>query len=220
MGSTACRQGAGPGGFKLAGGDPCLDFANTVDWHASRDPHDRLSSYDDLVAWSRQAGLLSQTAAGRLRREAARRPAAAARTYRGAIALREAIYSIFAALARDRTPASADLAVLNAWLARALGRQKVVRAASGLAMRWDGGERTLDAMLWPLVRSAAELATSARRSRVGQCEDERGCGWLFLDRSRNRSRRWCDMSDCGNRAKVRKYHLRSRASRAEVMVNE
>ena len=69
-------------------------------------------------------------------------------------------------------------------------------------------------MLWPIVESAAELLTSERRSRIGQCADDRGCGWLFLDATKNRSRRWCAMGDCGNRAKARRHYLRTRGRRA------
>jgi predicted RNA-binding Zn ribbon-like protein len=69
-------------------------------------------------------------------------------------------------------------------------------------------------MLWPILRSAAEVLTSEKRTRLGQCADDRGCGWLFLDTSKNRSRRWCDMEDCGNRAKARRHYLRERGRSA------
>jgi len=65
-------------------------------------------------------------------------------------------------------------------------------------------------MLWPILRSGADLLASEDRERVGQCADDRGCGWLFFDASRNRSRRWCNMEDCGNRAKAKRHYARER----------
>ena len=74
-------------------------------------------------------------------------------------------------------------------------------------------ERKLDQMLWPIIRSAAELLTSDKLDRVCECPGE-NCGWLFIDMSRNRSRRWCDMKDCGNRAKARRHYRKTKASRS------
>jgi predicted RNA-binding Zn ribbon-like protein len=85
-------------------------------------------------------------------------------------------------------------------------------AVGGFAWDWAGAEDALDQMLWPVVHDAAGLLTSEELDRVGQCDDDR-CGWLFLDTSRNRSRRWCSMEDCGNRAKARRYYERKRAVR-------
>ncbi|MCX6026505.1 MAG: CGNR zinc finger domain-containing protein [Chloroflexi bacterium] len=75
-------------------------------------------------------------------------------------------------------------------------------------------------VLWPVMRSAAELLTSDLASRVGQCQDDRGCGWLFIDTSRNHTRRWCAMGDCGNRAKARRHYLRTQKIRAEGAVEQ
>ena len=66
-------------------------------------------------------------------------------------------------------------------------------------------------MLWPVVQSAVDLMTSPELDRVGQCADDRGCGWLFVDTTKNRSRRWCDMRDCGNRAKARRHYAKKKS---------
>jgi len=194
-----------PGGAKLDAGALCLDFANTAEWHASANPEERLRAYGDFVAWSRRAELLTDPQAARLLREARRRPAAAAAALRQVLLVRELIYRIFGAIAGDRLPTRQDLEALNDSLPDALGRLRLARVGGGFAWGWAEEPRDLDWMLAPIVRSAADLLTSMDLARVRQCADDRGCGWLFLDRSKNRTRRWCDMGDCGNRAKARRH---------------
>jgi predicted RNA-binding Zn ribbon-like protein len=190
----------------------CLDFANTVDWHASSNPREQLHTYADLVFWSQNKRLLTDREVGQLTEEAARRPTDAVAVLERAIALREAIYRVFSAAAGGRSPAATDLAILNGALAEALRRLEVIRVAGAFAWGWAGNGGALDRMLWPVVRSAAELLTSEKLARVGECADDRGCGFLFLDMSRNRSRRWCDMKDCGNRAKAKRHYHRKHGS--------
>jgi predicted RNA-binding Zn ribbon-like protein len=198
--------------LKLLGGRLSLDFANTVDWHASDQPVEFLTSYSDLVAWSQHVGILTAHQAQRLLKEAARRPEDATAVLERAVALREAIYRIFSAISRGRPPQAADLATFNAELSGALAQSRIASTAEGFAWDWAGAEDALEQMLWPVVHDAAGLLTSEELERVGQCADDR-CGWLFLDTSRNRSRRWCSMEDCGNRAKARRYYERKRAVR-------
>jgi len=198
--------------LKLLGGRLSLDFANTADWHASVHPVEFLSSYSDLVTWSQHVGILKDQQAQRLLKEAARRPEDATTVLERAIALREAIYRIFSAISHGRSPQAADLATFNAELSRALVQSRIVSTVEGFAWDWAGAEDALDQMLWPVAHDAAGLLTSEELDRVGQCADDR-CGWLYLDTSRNRSRRWCSMEDCGNRAKVRRHYERKRAVR-------
>lgn len=190
----------------------CLDFANTVDWHASDHPEERLRNYSDLVSWAREVGVLKPREAQHLLREAKRRPSDAAAVLERATVLREAVYRVFSAVTSGRSPEGADLGIVNEALSKALGRLQVVKAAQKFTWGWAGDESALDQMLWPVARSAGDLLTSDQLTRVGQCADDRGCGFLFLDMSRNRSRRWCDMRDCGNRAKVKRHYRRKRTS--------
>jgi predicted RNA-binding Zn ribbon-like protein len=197
-------------GLKLVAGELCLDFANTADWHASDVPVERLRTYQDLVAWSRCAGLLDAAGSERLIREARRRPAAAAAVLQRAVAIREVIYGIVVALLQGRPPARSVLDSFNRELESALQHMRVALGPQGLIWDWEVGPRDLEAMLWPILRSAADLLTSERQERIGQCADDRGCGWLFLDTTKNRSRRWCEMEDCGNRAKAHRHYHRIR----------
>ncbi len=189
----------------------CLDFANTLEWPASEHPKERLNSYSDLVVWSERKEFLTAPEAQRLLRKAERHPAEAVSVLRQAVALREVIYRIFLAIAHRCAPEIADLASLNALLSEALGRSRIVSLEEHFTWDWAGVEDALDSMLWPVAQSAADLLTSEDVHRVGECADDRGCGWLFLDLSRNHSRRWCDMQACGNRAKARRHYGRKRA---------
>jgi predicted RNA-binding Zn ribbon-like protein len=202
------------GTLKLLGGRLSLDFVNTADWHASDHPVEFLTSYSDLVAWSQHVGILADHQAQRLLKEAARRPVDATAVLERAIALREAIYRIFSAISHERPPQAADLATFNAELSRALAQSRIVSTAEGFDWDWAGAGEALDGMLWPVVHDAAGLLTSEELDRVGQCADDR-CGWLFLDTSRNRSRRWCSMENCGNRAKARRYYERKRVIKSD-----
>ncbi len=199
---------------KLIAGELCLDFANTADWHASDNPTELLRSYGDLVTWSQRAGLVDAPAARRLLRESRRRPDDAAAVLKRGIAVREAIYGIVLALLQQRRPTACDLEAFNCEMSMAFQHGRVVPGPQGLSWGWDSGNRDLEAVLWPILRSARELLTSERQARIGQCADDRGCGWLFLDTTKNHSRRWCAMEDCGNRAKARRHYQRNRAPAA------
>ena len=190
----------------------CLDFANTAEWHASDEPVEELNGYADLVTWAQLRGVLTDRETAHLLQIARVRPADAAAVLNQAVALREVIYRIFSAVAAGGSPDTGDLAALNAAAAQALAHLRVVRTQAGFDWDWDGDEDALDQMLWPVVHSAVDLLTSEELDRVGECADDRGCGWLFLDTSRNRSRRWCSMEDCGNRAKARRHYERQRTA--------
>jgi len=206
------EAGTNASSLKLLGGRLSLDFVNTADWHASDHPVEFLTSYPDLVAWSQHVGILTVHQVQHLLEEAASHPVDATVVLERAVALREAIYRIFSAISHGRPPQAADLATFNAELSGALAQSRIVSTAEGFAWDWAGAEDALDWMLWPVVHDAADLLTSEELYRVGQCADDR-CGWLFLDTSRNRSRRWCSMENCGNRAKARRHYKRQRAAR-------
>ena len=192
----------------LPAGKLCLEFANTVDWHASDNPIENLNSYAGIVAWAMRIGLCSQAAGQELLAQAAKQPHIADQVYNWAVELREAIYAIFAAVAAQNAPASGDLALLNEALPRAFTLPEIRPERMGFGIHWRGDDKGLDGILWPILRSAARLLTDGDHSRIGQCADDRGCGYLFFDTSRNRSRRWCDMGSCGNRAKSKRHYAR------------
>ncbi|MFN8493261.1 MAG: ABATE domain-containing protein [Caldilineaceae bacterium] len=187
----------------------CLDFANTMDWHASEHPVETLHRYADLVAWAERNQLLTNGEAEQLKALAARAVPEAQQVLEAALVLREALYRILAAIAAEGTPAPSDLAVLNAALPDAYQHLRIIQTPEGFAWGWIDTGAVLDCLVWPIVRSAADLLTFNNLSRVRQCADDRGCGFLFIDTTRNRSRRWCSMEGCGNRAKARRHYERS-----------
>ena len=196
----------------LLGGALCLDFANTVSWRRGNAPIEWLRSYDDLVQWASHADVVSDGTARKLRRAARARPADAAAALDRARDLREALYRAFSRQAEGDTPAGDDLERIRR------GYEDAVRHASFRARagrdRWSWVEERgadLDLVTRTVARSAVELAMSPDLRRVRECDGE-ACGWLFLDASRNRSRRWCSSADCGNRARVRRFHERRRGA--------
>ncbi len=208
--AEAGKQGAS---FELVAGRLCLDFVNTLDGsRETGETQEKLVSYGDLVAWGREAGVVTEREARTLLREAARNPGGAARALARARALREAVYEIFYAVAHGRrAPSKTDLAVLNAELSEAMAQSRVVRTDDGFGWDWSTKDEALERVIWPVARSAAELLTSGEVGRTRVCEAG-DCSWLFMDLSKNRSRRWCDMKNCGNRAKSRRHYERKRAT--------
>ena len=199
--------------FKFRGGVPCLDFVNTLAWRLTDRPVEYLGSYEDLLAWGRQAGLLAPDETEVLSGWAATHPEEAQATLSRAVALREAVHRVLSAAIASEPQDEGALSTLNRELSGALSRLRVAPAASdAYVWAWErGGEDRggppLERPLWPVARSAAELLTSAKLGRVKVCGGE-GCGWMFLDESRNASRKWCESRDCGNRERVRQYLAR------------
>ena len=191
--------------INLVAGRLCLDFCNTMRGAERLPENDFWGSYGDLADWSVHAEVLGPADADALKRSAADDPRAAERALGAARRLREAMYRAFAAEAAGQGSAEADLELINEVLVRGNSRRKLRAAMQGACWVWDDAPTNLDAILWPVAWSAGELLTSSQLERVKQCG---GCPWLFLDASRNHSRRWCDMRDCGNRHKVRKFRSR------------
>ncbi len=198
------------GNLSLLGGCPCLDFVNTLDWRGTDHPLEFLHTYQDLVAWSRHAGTISTQEAGIISQRSKNRPSKQTKVLGKAIKLRETIYRVFSSLSEGRPAATEDLAAFNKFLSRTMKNSQIVRAKDGYNLDSRGEMAKLDWILNPLIRSAADLLISDERKSVKKCGDP-ACGWLFLDTSRNKSRRWCDMSDCGNRAKASRFYKKKAA---------
>jgi len=214
--SAVVKTTSPPKKFQFVGGEVCLDFANTVGGKRGAATREYLNSYADFVSWCRQAGLVEDARAAALLSGAARRTGDSAAALHRAITLRETIYRIFAAFASGLSPEDSDLDRLNVELSAHLGRLRVGVAANRKKFRWtwaDGGT-ALDDALGPIARSAADLLNCPLHlERVRQC-DGATCGWLFVDGTKNQSRRWCVMSDCGNVAKVRRFRMKNRRRRS------
>ena len=199
--------------IELAGGALALDFANTVGGTHVRPTHDHLRSYADIVRFTEMADGLDAQTAQRLARRAQQDPRRAAAVYELGIALREAIWGVFSALASGEVPREVDLGLIGDAAAAGRARERLVYDRNGVRWSLPADGDALERPLWEVACSAADLLTSPELDRVKECASTT-CEWVFLDRSKNRSRRWCDMSDCGNRAKARRFHAKKQAARA------
>lgn len=200
---------------EFVGGSLALDFANTLGGTHTAPTHEHLVEYGDLVEFGRLAGSLSPTCSRRLLEEAARQPPRAASVLRRGIFLREAIWRVFDAIAKNERADASDLALIHEQELAALSHARLQQTGSGVTYGWSD-ELLLDRPLWAIARSAGELLRSEDDlERVRECGSAT-CEWLFIDRSRNHTRRWCDMKDCGNAAKVRRYRQRQRAPKARA----
>jgi predicted RNA-binding Zn ribbon-like protein len=188
--------------------DLAIRFVNTVAWRLKDPSEERLGSPEGLLRWLQQNELISAGESRRLASAWKARPNAAVAAHDSALRLRETIYALFLSVIRQRPADAAVMAYFSAFVGR----------PSALHLQWHGGQpswratelpETTDDLLRPIALSAAALMTGPRADRIKQCEDERGCGWLFVDDSRLKNRRWCSMGDCGNVAKARRHRARA-----------
>jgi len=197
------------GVFEFNSGRLCLDFANTVRSRPTSDRIELINKYDDLISWARQATILTSGEAALLDENAMRRRRPASDALSEALLIREAIYGVFSARAAGLPAPAADLRTLNRAVGQAMAHAGLVASGSRFEWAWPDVAPDLDRVAWWVSRSAAELLTSADLPLVRECAGY-DCGWLFMDTTKNRSRRWCDMSTCGNRAKGRRHYERRR----------
>ena len=204
------RRGRPRKDYQWSSGCIPLDFLETLDYRTSGLGRESLNSYADLVSWGKAMGLIVGDAAERLTKEAAANPLESAKVLKRALAFREGAYRVFASIAEGSRPSEAELAVLTSGLRDAVINSSITQTTDGFTLGWPGTDRSLEGILWPVVWSTFELLTSKELARVRRCAAPE-CGSVFVDTSKNHSRRWCDMKICGNRAKVAKHQLRARA---------
>jgi predicted RNA-binding Zn ribbon-like protein len=193
------------------GGRTCLDFANTVGpRRPGEQARDYLTGFRELVMWGVDAGLLTSAQADRLLKVADRDPRQAVAVHRSGVRLREAIYQVFSAVAQGQQPPADDLGTMQDFYLTALRHARIDSVPGGLAWIWPEDD-TLERVLWPVARSAVELAVSGQLTRVKQCPgDSDTCRWLFFDTSKNATRRWCSMRTCGSHLKSQRQSARRR----------
>jgi predicted RNA-binding Zn ribbon-like protein len=186
--------------------DRVLAFVNTLSSRPTAAPVERLVSYEALVAWAREQHLVSAAAAERLVTEAKRHPHHAALVLSRAKEFREALNGLAVAIDSQRQPSPDVLKTIGDALAAAYANGRLVPHDGTL--QWvAGAEDDLERIIWEIGRAAGRLVISPRLSRVRACAAG-DCGWWFVDDTKNRSRRWCDMTLCGNREKLRRFRAK------------
>jgi predicted RNA-binding Zn ribbon-like protein len=189
--------------LELVGGALCLDFANTV--NSRREPeHDYLLTYSDVMDWAEKAEILSEQQVKSLKKRETSDAKKAERALEKGQNTREIIYRVFSTIANNSKPKEDDLTALTRLYEEAIANSQHVKMNNHYEITWKADE-TFDAFLWSIISSAENLLLSEELSRVKECPN---CGWLFLDTSKNQSRRWCSMNTCGARDKMRRYHKR------------
>jgi len=189
--------------------DRVLAFINTLSSRPTAAPVEHLDSYEALVAWAREQHLVSAAAAERLAGEARKHPHQAAAVLARAKDFREALNGLAAAIDTERQPSADVLKTIGECLASAYANGRLVPHEG--ALQWvASAEDDLERVLWEIGRAAGRLVVSPRLARVRACAAS-DCGWWFVDDTKNRSRRWCDMTLCGNREKLRRF--RSKGSK-------
>ena len=191
-------------------GDPSLDLVNTVDWTSRGLVNERLTDYDRLTHWAEGAGVILRSAGERLRRTAARRPREARAALERARSVRGTLQRLFVSVPANRRMTAA-LGELNALLAEIHTHSRLKPAAAntgGAAAEWGWHDsQSLEFPLWPVIRNAADLLASGEAANIRVCGGV-DCGWMYVDRSRNGLRRWCQMETCGTREKSRRRAMR------------
>ena len=204
--------------LKFVGGDPSLDLVNTVDWATRGAVDERLVDYERLTRWSEAAGMLDAATATRLRRRAALHPAEAREAHAEALRLRAALRTlvVHAAAASQAETAGARptahavraaLDALNATLGAGLRELRLRVADGAFTLAWPDADAPLVLPLWRVARAGAALLTSEEAARLRVCGAPE-CGWVYVDRSRNGFRRWCQMESCGTQEKSRRRAAR------------
>ena len=179
------------GTYKLVGGRLAFDFVNTVSWPQTPRRHDWLDTPGNVVTWLRAVGLGHDVAIGTNDLPTIHQ-------------LRTVVADAIRPLAHGATPPPSAIEQLNVVLTE-IAPSRVIDPRS-LAWRWASAASTTD-LFRPVVADAANIITSTRTDRFKHCPS---CDWIFEDQTRNGKRRWCDMADCGSRAKSRDYYQRTR----------
>jgi predicted RNA-binding Zn ribbon-like protein len=193
--------------LNIHGERPIIDYTNTADWRGKEESTEYINQYHDLIDWAELTELVEKQTAAKLREVAKRDPLKAQEAHTRAIKFREAAYNTLVSISNTK-PAN-------------LEDKKIIDSETGfmykhIKLDLDSQRITLDDennpeyILWLLVKDFVDLITSDEIERVKRCASDE-CGWLFIDSSKNRSRKWCNMRGCGNRAKARRYYSKKKS---------
>lgn len=195
----------------LVGGDASIDFVNTGSHWSSGEPVDRLGGLGGLIDWAAVAGLVDAAEAAEMKAEAQRRPKEAAALFDRAVALRAALWRLYDAAAHRRAARADDLAALKDWTCRARSCRQLTQTEAGFEETWTTDAPALETPIYEIALAAEALLKDGPLDRLHACGGD-DCEWMFLDLSKNASRRWCSMATCGNSAKVRNFRTRKSAA--------
>jgi predicted RNA-binding Zn ribbon-like protein len=188
----------------------CINFVNTVSWRGKANPTEYLENLESWLSWVKEEGLATEESLAEL---LARGDAEAVAAFERAIQFRESLYHFLKAFARSEDPPAKDRLLVQDVLGRALGRLKLAESSGKWGFELEPGLSDWDALLFPCALSAAQLVAGPWAQRLRVCGREE-CLWLFLDLTKNRSRKWCDMTTCGNVVKARRRYAAQKATQS------
>jgi len=189
--------------------DLCLSYANTLSWRGSPTPVEHLHCFPDILDWIERSRVVTPPATRQIRHWARTHADAVGMVFAEAIAIREVLFRIFSAIAAGASVHPRDFAPLKTSLAETPPRNQLSRTGKRFAWQIDELHPSVADVLAPVLWSAGDLMLNAQGRRIRCCANGE-CLWLFIDQSKNATRRWCDMSSCGNRAKARRHYSRIR----------
>lgn len=193
----------------------CLDFINAVGWHPNESMCvEHLTSYSVFIQWCQKTEIINTEQASFFLEESRKRSVEADKVIKRVIELRKSVFRILLAVIAKDTPNEQDIDLLNSEIARVLPFSKLQYTDNQFIWKRAKETKNLDWMLSIIVNDIIELLTSNKLERLKVCDDDH-CGWIFLDMSKNKSRRWCSMQDCGNRAKARRHYYNKKISKNE-----
>lgn len=185
----------------------CINFVNTVSWRGKSKPTEYLLNLESWLAWAKEEGLASEAAIEEL---GLRDDEEAQAAFERAIQFRESLHNFLKAFGRSVDPPAKDRLLVQSVLARAMGHLKLSESNGGWSFELDPGSTDWETLLYPCALSAAQLVAGPWASRLRVCNRPE-CQWLFMDNTKNRSRKWCDMTTCGNVVKARRSYARRKA---------
>lgn len=198
--------------LKLDGGWLCLDFINTVDNRKTETFTEYLSSYDDFLHWTEKVEMLTPDQIIALRSLASKDALKAGKSWIKVLEARDTLYNLILSLVKQEFPSKITIAAYNRLLSHSLRKLQLNFAhPQKPEMEWKA-KNDLELPLYPIIKSVYDLLTSNLIRRVKECS---ACGWLYFDRSKNNSRRWCNMQTCGNLVKSRNFYQRHRQSKSD-----
>ena len=192
---------------RLDGGNLSLNFVNTIHDRNEEPLRDYLTNYSDLLAWAHFADGINEAQKKLLLQLSKKNHRKAEKIFKESIRLREAIYKYIVHLINQNKAPPVDTQLINHWLSKAFANLELTQLDNDIVLDWKPERFGMESVLWPIIRSFADLITSDMRNRTKQCPN---CAWVFLDNSKNNSRRWCSMETCGNRAKVLRFARKTR----------
>lgn len=189
------------------GGNLSLDFVNTVHNRHEAPLRNLLKNYLDLVTWAHFATAINNSQKERLLQNGRKNQRKANQIYKDSLQLREALYDFIASMINREEVSRVNMQLINQWYSKASSNLELTRLDDCFVLDWNAESLELGSVLWPIIRAFVNLVTSEDRNRIKQCSN---CGYLFVDNSKNNSRRWCSMEICGNRVKARRHARKTR----------